>query len=227
MAASSAGGILREPLQYLLGVRVGWEHRIEDVLDRARAHDECQALEQEVVRGAERRQLQRPRQAQFRVGNQEEREVQAADGFPLALGVLGGEADDVGARQGEVRVVVAEAACLLRASARTGDEVPVVGELGRAGRAGSRVGVDDGPLVRPEVGKQHAAAVARGQRDRRNAQPGQMGRGTVVARDGQAAGQRRGIRTRHARPLRRGPRRSRGPAARWPGRPQVTRACAG
>jgi hypothetical protein len=51
-----------DPREHLGGMAIGREHRIEDVFDRAVAHDERQAREEDLAAGGERRQRERARQ---------------------------------------------------------------------------------------------------------------------------------------------------------------------
>src|SRR5262249_27668793 len=116
-----------KPGGHLLGVLVRREYRIEHFGDDAVVDDKRHALEQRHPRGREGRQLDRARELEVLVGKYRKRQMQTLDRLALIGGVLGREAEKSGdAELIELGEMVAEAAGLRRAAARSGDLIPAV-----------------------------------------------------------------------------------------------------
>src|SRR3954471_23841778 len=98
---------------------IRWEHRVEDVLDTRVRDDQCEALEQSLTSGLERRQSQRLREFEVGVRQQRERQVQPLGRLALIVGVLSRQAEyERRTRGAQVLEVVAESARLRCAPAR-------------------------------------------------------------------------------------------------------------
>src|SRR5580692_2024800 len=108
----SGQGMRPEPAQDFIRALIGWEDRVEDVLDASVASDQGEALHEPRAFHLEGRQAQGIAKLELRIAQHREGKVKPFAHLPLIGRGLGAEAEDLGLKLRELRMVIAKAARL-------------------------------------------------------------------------------------------------------------------
>src|SRR4029077_15678818 len=110
-----------EPAQDFIRALIGREDRVEDMLDAPVPDDQGDALHEPRAFHLEGWQAQGIAELELRIAQHREREVKALAHLLLVGRGLRAEAEDLGLKRRELRMVIAKTARLGRAAPRTGD----------------------------------------------------------------------------------------------------------